>query len=73
MSAIQCGRLRLVFSRGVVTCTSLVETTKTESDEAETTFFQRLVAHFQDEENAIELVFKGGRPNYAIITLEPTE
>ena len=70
MKVIDYGRRRFTFSNGekVVTSTSITE--KSLPGEDEEAFIERLMKKYSNQQGTIEIIFKGGRPDYAIITLQ---
>jgi len=68
MKQIKYGRKIFSFgeSGAVLESTSITERALPNEDEA--TFTSRLFKRFQDRQGTIEVVFKNGRPDYAIIT-----
>jgi hypothetical protein len=69
MQAIQYGRKTFSFGEGSTVLTSTCVTEKAMSGEDETAFTRRLVKKYGDQRGSIEVVFKNGRPDYAIVTL----
>jgi hypothetical protein len=69
MQTILYGRRRLAFSNGRVVPTSTMLTVQANPEEDESAFIQRLLRECTAEEGTIEIVFKGGHPQYAIITI----
>jgi hypothetical protein len=65
------GRKRFSFSEGVQTLESMSITEKPLHDENEDRFMQRLARQYKNRHGEIEVVIKGGRPDYAIITIKP--
>jgi hypothetical protein len=70
MQVIDYGRRKFTFSNGkkMVTSTSITE--KSLASEDEEAFTERLMKKYGNQQGTIEIVFKGGRPEYAIITLQ---
>ncbi len=70
MKVIDYGRRRFTFSNGkkVMTSTSITERSLTGEDEE--AFTERLMKKYGKQQGTIEIVFKGGQPHYAIITLQ---
>ena len=70
MKVINYGRRRFTFRKGkkIITSTSITERSLRGEDEE--TFAERLMKKYGDQQGTIEIVFKGGQPDYAIITLE---
>ena len=67
------GRKRFSFTEGVPTLQSMSITEKPLKGETETQFTKRLMRHYDDQQGTIEIVFKGGLPDYAIITFTSKE
>jgi hypothetical protein len=63
------GRKSFSFSKGVASLTKVSITEKSLVGEDENTFTQRLLKKYANEEGTIEIVFKNGHPDYAIVTL----
>jgi hypothetical protein len=63
------GRKTLSFAKGVSFLTKTAITEKSLAGEDECTFTQRLLNKYCDDEGTIEIVFKHGRPDYAIVTI----
>ena len=70
MKVINYGRRRFTFQNGekVITSTSITE--RSLRGEDEDAFTDRLMKKYGNQQGTIEVVFKGGQPDYAIITLE---
>ena len=68
MDCIKFGRRIYSFDNGDVVLKSTSVTEKALPDEDETAFTHRLVTKYGDQRGVIEVVFKRGRPDYAIIT-----
>ena len=68
MQTVQYGRKVFSFDEGGTALKSTVVTEKALPDESETAFIQRLLKKYEDQRGTIELVFKRGRPDYAVIT-----
>jgi len=70
MKVIDYGRRRFTFSNGkkVVISTSITE--KSLASEDEDAFIERLMKKYSNQQGTIEIIFKSGRPDYAIITLQ---
>jgi hypothetical protein len=71
MQTITYGRRRLAFSKGSVVHTSTVLTIRAEDGEDEAAFTQRLLRTCANCEGTIEIVFRAGAPEYAVITISP--
>lgn len=71
MESIQYGRRHISFSNGkaVFTGTSLTE--KAFPGEDEEAFTTRLLRTYHRKRGTIEIVFKAGSPEYAVITFSP--
>lgn len=70
MSNFFYGRKVIVFAAGEVSLTKVSVTEKSLTDEDEQMFTQRLLSKYEKQEGTMEIVFKNGRPDYAIITSE---
>lgn len=68
MDDIRFGRKRYSFKKGNVVLRSTSVTEKALPEEDEKTFTRRLADKYKDEQGMIEVIFKRGRPDYAIIT-----
>ena len=66
---IRFGRRKYDFAQGKVELTSTSHTEKALPGEDEIAFTDRLLKKYVSREGTIEMVFKGGNPDYAIITL----
>jgi hypothetical protein len=71
MQPIQYGRRRFSFSNGRALHTSTIVTVQANTDENECAFTQRLLAECSAKEGTIEIVFKAGIPQYAVVTIGP--
>lgn len=71
METIRFGRRRLALHQGKVRHTSTSVTERANYGEDEKAFIKRLSTKYCDHDGSIEIVFKAGRPQYAIITLQP--
>lgn len=67
------GRKRFLFTEGVPTLESMSITEKSLKGEDETQFTERLMKQYRDQQGTIEIVFKAGQPDYAIITFTSGE
>lgn len=65
---IAYGRKRFSFTKGVPTLESMSITEKPLKGEDETQFTERLMKQYSDQQGTIEILIKGGQPDYAIIT-----
>jgi hypothetical protein len=72
MQTIHYGRRRLAFSNGCAVPTSTMYTVRAHSAEDEAAFIQRLLDECDADQGTIEIVFKGGFPEYAVVTVEQT-
>lgn len=72
MEIIRFGRRRLSLHNGKVSHTSTTVTERAHHGEDEHAFIERLLKMYYEHEGSIEIVFKAGRPEYAIITVQPT-
>ena len=68
MESIRFGRKVFSFDNGSAVLTSTCVTEKARSDEDEKAFTVRLMEKYKGQSGTIEVVFKRGRPDYAIIT-----
>ena len=68
MNNIKFGRRIFSFAKGDMVLESTSVTEKALPGEGEMAFTRRLVKKFQDRQGTIEVVFKRGSPDYAIIT-----
>lgn len=68
MNHVKFGRKIYSFDNGDVVLKSTSVTEKALPDEDERTFTRRLVEKYQGQRGVIEVVFKRGHPDYAIIT-----
>lgn len=72
METIRFGRRRLSFNNGRIVHTSTTVTERALHNEDEHAFVTRLLKTYCDERGSLEIVFKAGRPEYAIITINPS-
>lgn len=70
MTRLTFGRKKFTFSEGVSTLTSTSITEKSKPGESEAAFTRRLLAKYADCHGSMEIVFKQGRPDYAIVTID---
>jgi hypothetical protein len=70
VSTFLFGRKFITFSDGDASLTKVSITEKSLTGEDEQSFTQRLLSKYEKEEGTMEIVFKNGRPDYAIITSE---
>jgi hypothetical protein len=68
MESLKFGRKVFSFDEAGPVLRSTSVTEKAMPDEDEKTFTRRLVEKFKGQQGTIEIVFKRGRPDYAIIT-----
>jgi hypothetical protein len=68
MDHVKFGRKVYSFDNGDVVLKSTSVTEKALPNEDERTFTRRLAEKYQDQRGVIEVVFKRGHPDYAIIT-----
>ena len=69
MKPLAFGRKRFILTEGVSKLTSTSITEKPIRGETEAEFTRRLLAKYADCNGEMEIVFKQGRPDYAIITI----
>lgn len=67
MEPVTYGRKKFSFAEGKTIHTSTSITVKSMPGENEHNFTQRLMKKYGQEKGTVEIVFKGGRPDYAII------
>ena len=65
---IKFGRRKFTFSNGKVKLESTSVTERALASEDEETFTNRLLQLYGQREGTIEIVFRRGQPDYAIIT-----
>lgn len=70
MQILQYGRKRHFFSQGNTKLVSITVTERCQDGEDEHTFMDRLLAEYGHREGILEIVFKNGKPDYAIITFD---
>ncbi len=70
MSLFSFGRKFISFSDGESSLKKVSVTEKSLNGEDEDAFTQRLLTKYGKQEGEMEIVFKNGRPDYAIITSE---
>lgn len=70
MDRVKFGRKIYSFDNGDVVLESTSVTEKALPNEDERIFTRRLVEKYQDQRDVIEVVFKRGHPDYAIITFK---
>ena len=69
MERVEYGHKKFSFAKGKAELTSTSITVRSLPGENEKAFTHRLMQRFGHQEGTIEIVFKKGQPNYAIITL----
>lgn len=69
MGGVKYGRKTYSFTKGKTLHTGTTITEKALPGENEQEFTSRLMANYIDQKGTIEVVFKGGRPDYAIISI----
>ena len=69
MKVINFGRRRYAFAHGSVELMRTDITVRSLNGEDEEAFARRLMQIYGDREGTIEIVFKRGKPDYAIVTL----
>ena len=69
MERVEFAHKTFSFTRGRTELTSASITVKSFPGENEKAFTHRLMKRFGDQQGTIEIIFKKGRPNYAVITL----
>lgn len=69
MQAVKFGRRKFAFVDGKAELLSTSITVRSRVGEAEDAFKERLLEMVGSERGTIEIVYKGGRPEYAIITI----
>lgn len=70
MSQLSFGRKKFTFSEGVSTLTCMSITEKPLPLEDEAAFTARLLTKYANCQGDMEIIFKHGKPDYAIITIE---
>ena len=68
METLNFGRKVFSFAQGTTIHTSTSITEKALPHENEDVFTHRLMKKYGDQQGTVEIVFKNGRPNYAVIT-----
>jgi hypothetical protein len=68
MQTIKYGRKTFSFDEAGAVLTSTSVTEKALPNEDEETFTRRLMERYKGQQGTIEVVFKRGQPDYAIIT-----
>ena len=68
MEAIKYGRRKLTFAKGTCLHTSTSVTERSLAGEDEEAFTKRLMELYGTRKGTIEIIIKGGKPDYAIIT-----
>ncbi|MDT8306460.1 MAG: hypothetical protein RRC07_11030 [Anaerolineae bacterium] len=69
MQTIVYGRRRLAFCKGNAVHTGTTLTVRAVAGEDEVAFTRRLLAECAESEGTIEIVFRAGVPEYAIVTI----
>jgi hypothetical protein len=69
MLNVKYGRKTFSFDGGAAVHTRTTITEKANAGEDEQSFTQRLLKKYENQRGDIEIVFKNGRPDYAIVTL----
>lgn len=69
MPEVNYGRKTFSFDAGAAVHKRTTITEKAASGEDERSFTQRLLKKYEDQRGDIEIVFKNGRPDYAVVTL----
>jgi hypothetical protein len=70
MSTFSFGRKFISLLEGEASLTKVSITEKSQAGEDEQAFAQRLLRKYEQTEGTMEIVFRNGRPDYAIITPE---
>ena len=68
MEPVAYGRKRFSFAEGKTIHTGTSITVKALPGENEQAFTKRLMKKYGDARGTVEIIFKGGRPDYAIIS-----
>lgn len=69
MGVVKYGRKTYSFIEGKTIHTGTTITEKSLPGETEQEFTARLTKKYIDQKGTLEVVFKGGRPDYAIVTI----
>ena len=69
LELLKYGRKTLSFAHGEASLTRISVTERVLPREDESTFTQRLLKKYGEQQGTIEIVIKNGRPDYAIITI----
>ena len=72
MEPIKYGRRVFSFDGGDTVLKSTSVTEKALPGEDEAAFTRRLLSKYKNRQGTIEIVYKSGRPNYAIIVFDGT-
>lgn len=64
------GRVTMSFAKGRAGLRQVTVTEKAMPGEDEQQFVDRLLKRYCDENGTMQIVFKNGKPDYAIVTLE---
>lgn len=73
MEALSYGRKVFSFAQGTTVHTSTSITERALPQEREKAFTHRLMKKYSDQQGIIEIVFKNGRPDYAVITFSEND
>jgi hypothetical protein len=73
MQHLQYGRKILAFDESDAALMTTVVTEKALTNEDEATFTHRLLGKYKGRRGTIEIVFKRGSPDYAILTFPESE
>jgi hypothetical protein len=73
MQRINFGRRRFSFKNGKAVPESLSITERALVGEDEKAFMERLMRLYDKQKGTLEIVFRNGRPDYAIITFSSIE
>jgi hypothetical protein len=68
MQAMKYGRKTFSFAEGETVLTGMRVTEKALSGEDEVSFTRRLLEKYKGRRGTLEVVFKNGHPDYAIVT-----
>ncbi|HMT20331.1 MAG TPA: hypothetical protein PKE20_03640 [Promineifilum sp.] len=64
------GRVTMSFANGRAKLQQITITEKAFPGEDDEQFVARLLKHYGDKNGTFQIVFKNGKPDYAIVTLE---
>jgi hypothetical protein len=73
METLSYGRKLFSFAQGITVHQSTAITEKALPHESEEAFTSRLMKKYGHRQGTVELVFKNGRPNYAVITFSQND